>query len=369
LITLLKRVRISVMVGSTRSEKAEVENEERETTEDMERLQRVADMIGGTLETVCRMQEQERNELLQVLDLAQVAHRGEGEEGSPESSRVESSQEPRPNKRSKLRKSVKSKRPRTSTTQSGRLELNDGGGVETVSDARKQEVSHEKLVAAEVEEVDPAIEREVCESDNSSACTTDPYTEDTGCDSENRESHGNILLREGEAHSVPYASNEAVSVAQEKIKNDESQLDSKLVTEELINGVQEVHVTQFGEMDNGDEHIAGRKRIDESNRIQFSTILTEIIAKEKEMARGNLMMRLLPIFKQRSASPIGNSATLKCLEPGQVLKVKTNLAIRISQLTLYTASSERWQPWVFTTPALLGLQFGFLLSTRRGPPG
>ena len=35
LYLLLFRVRISVMVGSTRSEKAEVENEERETAEDM----------------------------------------------------------------------------------------------------------------------------------------------------------------------------------------------------------------------------------------------------------------------------------------------------------------------------------------------
>ena len=35
LYLLLFRVRISVMVGSTRSEKAEVENEERETAKDM----------------------------------------------------------------------------------------------------------------------------------------------------------------------------------------------------------------------------------------------------------------------------------------------------------------------------------------------
>ena len=196
-----------------------------------ERLQRVAEMIGGNLETVRRMQEQERNELLQVLDLglSQVAHRGEGEEGSPQSSTVESSQGPRPNKRSKLRKSVKSKRPRTSNTQSRGHELNGGGGVETVGDARKQEVAREKL----------ALEREVCESDVSSACTTvtDPYNEDTGCDSENWESHGNILLREGKVHSVPHASKEAVSVVQEKIKSEEIQLDSKLVTEEPIDGV------------------------------------------------------------------------------------------------------------------------------------
>ena len=142
-----------------------------------ERLRRVAEMVGGNLETVRRMQEQELNELLQVLDLglSQVAHRGEGEEGSPQSSTVESSQGPRPNKRSKLRKSVKSKRPRTSNTQSRGLELHGGGGVETVGDARKQEVAREKL----------ALEREVCESDGSSACTTvtDPYNEDTGCDS------------------------------------------------------------------------------------------------------------------------------------------------------------------------------------------
>ena len=196
-----------------------------------ERLQRVAEMIGGNLETVRRMQEQELNELLQVLDLglSQVAHRGEGEEGSPQSSTVESSQGPRPNKRSKLRKSVKSKRPRTSNTQSRGLELHGGGGVETVGDARKQEVAREKL----------ALEREVCESDVSSACTTvtDPYNEDTGCDSENWESHGNILLREGKVHSVPHASKEAVSVVQEKIKSEEIQLDSKLVTEEPIDGV------------------------------------------------------------------------------------------------------------------------------------
>ena len=196
-----------------------------------ERLQRVAEMVGGNLETVRRMQEQERNELLQVLDLglSQVAHRGEGEEGSPQSSTVESSQGPRPNKRSKLRKSVKSKRPRTSNTQSRGLELHGGGGVETVGDARKQEVAREKL----------ALEKEVCESDVSSACTTvtDPYNEDTGCDSENWESHGNILLREGKVHSVPHASKEAVSVVQEKIKSEEIQLDSKLVTEEPIDGV------------------------------------------------------------------------------------------------------------------------------------
>ena len=50
--------------------------------------------------------------------------------------------------------------------------------METVGEARKQEVAREKLVEAEVEEVDLALEREVCESDGSSACTTGPYTED-----------------------------------------------------------------------------------------------------------------------------------------------------------------------------------------------
>lgn len=90
-------------------------------------------------------------------------------------------------------------------------------------------------------------------------------------------------------------------------------------------------------MDNGDEHIACRKRIDESNRIQFSAILIEIIEKEREMARGNLMMRLLSIFKQRSASPIGNSATHKCLEPGKVLNVKNEPGDQNIQLTLCTA--------------------------------
>ena len=112
-------------------------------------------------------------------------------------------------------------------------------------------------------------------------------------------------------------------------------------------------------MDNGDEHIACRKRIDESNRIQFSAILTEIIEKEREMARGNLMMRLLPIFKQRSASPIGNSATLKCLEPGQVLNVKNepgdqnipidvvhSLIREVAALGLHHSCSSRPPVWV-----------------------
>ena len=35
--------------------------------EDMENLKRVAEMIGSSLEVVCSMSDQERNELLQVL--------------------------------------------------------------------------------------------------------------------------------------------------------------------------------------------------------------------------------------------------------------------------------------------------------------
>ena len=77
------------------------------------------------------------------------------------------------------------------------------------------------------------------------------------------------------------------------------------------------------------------------------------------MARGNLMMRLLPIFKQRSANPIGDSATLKCLEPGQVLKVKNepgdqnipidavhSLVREVAALGLHHSCSSRPPVWV-----------------------
>ena len=77
-----------LMVGSTRSETLKVQEQEREMAEDMVRktdshsglllfscqdlFARIAEATGETLESVYRMQEAERNGLVDVLNLKQV---------------------------------------------------------------------------------------------------------------------------------------------------------------------------------------------------------------------------------------------------------------------------------------------------------
>ena len=76
------------MVGSTRSEKLKVEEQERELAEDMVRktdshlslllfscqdlFAKIAEMTGDSLESVYQMPEEERNGLVEVLKLEQV---------------------------------------------------------------------------------------------------------------------------------------------------------------------------------------------------------------------------------------------------------------------------------------------------------
>ena len=60
------------MVGSTRSETLKVQEQEREMAEDMDLFAKIAEATGETLESVYRMQEAERNGLVDVLNLKQV---------------------------------------------------------------------------------------------------------------------------------------------------------------------------------------------------------------------------------------------------------------------------------------------------------
>ena len=105
----------------------------------------------------------------------QASKEEQGEEGSPQSSTVESSQELRPNKRSKLSKLVKSKRLKISNTQGRGVEFEVGSGLEMLIDGGKQNVGEENLADADVEELD--ITLEICASDESSA-STDLYEDD-----------------------------------------------------------------------------------------------------------------------------------------------------------------------------------------------
>ena len=77
---------LPVMVGSTRSEKLKVDEQERVVQEDMVRkildpplllfcqglFKKIAEATGESLESVCQMQEAERNGLVEALMLEQV---------------------------------------------------------------------------------------------------------------------------------------------------------------------------------------------------------------------------------------------------------------------------------------------------------
>ena len=93
--------------------------------------------------------------------------------------------------------------------------------------------------------------------------------------------------------------------------------------------------------------------------MRFGQIVAEVIEDEKEVGRGNLLTGILLVSKQRSASPLGIAATLKCLEPGHVLEVKNkpgeqnipldavhSLTREVAALGLHHSCSSRPPVWV-----------------------
>ena len=272
----------------------------------------------------------------------QASKEEQGEEGSSQWSTVESSQELRPNKRSKLRKLVKSKRPKISNTQGRGVEFEVRNGLVMLSGERKQEVADEKLSEAELD-----IVQEVCASDESFA-STEPHDEDAVEKSENKGSHGNHQQKGEEANTFAFApKGSAVS----------DQLENEMV--ELDDGeVVEVGAVQLEELDIADERFGCTTQVDDVNRMRFGQIVAEVIENVKEVGRINLLMGIL-VSKQPSASPLGIAATLRCLEPGHVLEVKSkpgeqknlldavhSLTREVAGLGLHHSSSSKSPAWV-----------------------
>jgi len=401
------------MVGSTRSEKAKLEKEEREMAENTEKLRKVAAMIGSDLDVVCNMPEQERNDLLQVLDQCsmqdqvakedapgqgiaspvsskkrgrlsgtkeipqpsqrtttprrrismshwseeestssttvqdQASKKEQGEEGSSQSSTVESSQELRPKKRSKLRKLVKSKRPKISNTQGSGVEFDVGSGLEMLIDEGKQEVADENLAEADVENLD-VVQEVVCASDESSA-STEPHDEDAVEESENQGSHGDHQQKGEEANTFCFAPKG--SAVSDQVEHEMVELDDGEVVE--------VGAIQLEELDNADKRFGCITKVDDGNRMRFSQMLAEVIEDEKEVGRSNFLKGILLVSKQRSASPLGIAASLKCLEPGHVFEVKCkpgeqnipldavhSLTREVAALGLHHSSSSKSPAWI-----------------------
>ena len=275
----------------------------------------------------------------------QASKKEQGEEGSSQSSTVESSQELRPNKRNKLRKLVKSKRPKISNTQGSGVEFEVGSGLEMLIDEGKQEVADENLAEADVENLD-VVQEVACASDESSA-STEPHDEDAVEKSENQGSHGNYQLK-GEANIFSFAPKG--SAVSDQVEHEMVDLDDGEVVE--------VGAIQLEELDNADERFGCTTQID-GNRMRFSQIVAEVIEDEKEVGRGNLLTGILLVSKQRSASPLGIAASLKCLEPGHVFEVKSkpgeqnipldavhSLTREMAALGLHHSSSSKSSAWV-----------------------
>ena len=274
------------------------------------------------------------------------ASKKEQEEGSSQSSTVESSQELRSNKRNKLRKLVKSKRPKISNTQGSGVEFEVRNGLVMLIGERKQEVANGNLAEADVEDLD--VVQEVCASDESSA-STEPYEDDAVNKGENQGSHGNHQQKGEEANTFSFAPKE--SVVSDQVEHEMVDLDDGEVVE--------VGAVQLEELDNPDKRFGCTTQVDDGNRRRFSQIVAEVIKDEKEVGRGNLLTGILLVSKQRSASPLGIAASLKCLEPGHVFKVKSktgeqnipldavhSLTREVAALGLHHSCSSRPPVWV-----------------------
>ena len=245
----------------------------------------------------------------------QASKKEQGEEGSSQSSTVESSQELRPNKRNKLRKLVKSKRPKISKTQGSGVEFEVRNGLVMLIGERKQEVANGNLAEADVEDLD--VVQEVCASDESSA-STEPYEDDAVNKGENQGSHGNHQQKGEEANTFSFAPKE--SVVSDQVEHEMVDLDDGEVVE--------VGAIQLEELDNPDKRFGCTTQVDDGNRRRFSQIVAEVIEEEKEIGE---LKGILLVSKQRSTSPLGIAATLKCLEPGHLSRSGASLESRISR--------------------------------------
>ena len=123
--------------------------------------------------------------------------------------------------------------------------------------------------------------------------------------------------------------------------------------------VVEVGAVQLEELDNPNKRFGCTTQVDDGNRRRFSQIVAEVIEDEKEVGRGNLLTGILLVSKQRSASPLGIAASLKCLEPGHVFEVKSkpgeqnipldavhSLTREMAALGLHHSSSSKSPAWV-----------------------
>jgi len=357
------------MVGSTRSETLKVQEQEREMAEDMDLFARIAEATGETLESVYRMQEAERNGLVDVLNLKQEEQKeptgeptesenkrrrdcsgedagfppkrvatprrrsnkenrddeGSGksvptisnqdEESSPQlaessESMIESSQEPHSNKRSKLRRPSKSKALKASKNN-GAAELEDGGAVNGHG-AGEEMPSNGGPEGADLQQG--------VESDGSSA-GTEPYE------------------GEGEDHDVQAQAADHQESPKEYIQKGgevvSKEVGNLMEREESVEEVEEVVVDEAYGLENGeggalvaDTNHDGQ--VDEVKKLRFYQLLRDTIEDEEGADVANQFARLGLASKQRSANPFNLAASLPPLEAGQPFNVTTKAAEEVT---------------------------------------
>ena len=278
------------------------------------------------------------------------------ERSSPQSdessqSIVESSQEPRTNKRSKLSKASKRKAFKSN---------GDGGASSGVIQAVEEEETGREVPGnggLEGADLQPGHE-----SDESSA-DTEPYDEgeggDGGVQAQAIDQHGSLK----EYGLLKDVSNVLSGPANNLMK-----------MEELVEEVQEVVMRESNDQENGEEgtDIASDHggEADKVKMLRFYQLLKDAIEDQEAVEVADAFARLGLASKQRSANHYSLAASLPRLEPGQAFNVTTKKALgelTISVDVLHRAVSEMKSLGLHQSSSLQTPVWVPLVKQRRWP--
>ena len=240
-------------------------------------------------------------------------HEEESSSQSDESSQsmIQSSQEPRPNKRSKLRKPSK----RKSLKKAGNNELEDGGAEAS----GENEAVIEEDIGREISgnggpegaDLQPGHE-----SDGSSA-DTEPYNEGEGG---NHGVQAQAIDQHGSVHE--YGSfKDVLNVMSGPVNN-------LMEREESVEEVEEVVVRESNNQENGDEGLDSDHggHIDKAKMLRFYKLLQDTFEDQQGVFVAHAFARLGLASKQRSANPLKLAASLPRLESGQAFQMTSKKA-------------------------------------------
>ena len=230
-------------------------------------------------------------------------------EGSGESA-IESSQEPRVNKRSKLRKASKRKVLKTSKNV-----VEDGGAASAVSEAVTEEVIATVLpgnCGLEGADLQPGDE-----SDGSSA-GTEPYEGET--ENHGVQVHGVVHQENPKEYSLSKDIEDVVSEEVANLERDESVEE----VQEVVASVSESNGLEDAEEDADDDSNHGGQ-VDDVKMLRLYELLKEAIEEQEgaEVANQFTRLGLERASKQRSVNPFDLAASLPRFEPGQAIEVTT----------------------------------------------